>query len=260
MPITHAPSRQQSGQGGMQPTRERGQTTFGGVERSMSPFSLFRRMMEDMDRVFGGPVMGGAGLGPIDDLTQAIAGPTSLSWSPPVEVLQRDGNLVVRADLPGLDPEDVRVEVDDEAITIAGERRARQEEKREGYFVSERSYGSFVRQIPLPRGVDRNNVEATFENGVLEVTLKLPAASSQSIPIRGASARAGTLGQGASNQPRAGGTQQPSGQQASAQQPYAQQTSAQQSPWQQTSSQPQTSGQQTSSQPQSVQNGPAMPR
>jgi len=80
----------------------------------------------------------------------------------------------VRADLPGLTKDDVKVELTDEALTISGERKAEKEEKREGFFRSERSYGIFYRQIPLPQGVDADKATATFTNGVLEVTIQVP--------------------------------------------------------------------------------------
>jgi len=86
---------------------------------------------------------------------------------------------VIRADLPGLSKDDVNVEMNDDAITISGERRNENEEQREGYYRSERSYGSFYRQIPLPEGVNPKDAQATFRDGVLEITLKAPQLKSQ---------------------------------------------------------------------------------
>jgi HSP20 family protein len=117
--------------------------------------------MDDIDQVFGGR----------GDESRALAGN---AWAPQVEVFEKNGNFVVRADLPGLDRKDIKVNVDDGALTIEGERRTEHEEKREGFFHSERSYGSFTRRIPLPRGVDASACDARFENGVLEITLKMP--------------------------------------------------------------------------------------
>jgi HSP20 family protein len=96
-------------------------------------------------------------------------------WSPQVEMFEREGQLVVRADLPGMTKDDVNVEITDEAIILQGERRDEREENREGYYHSERSYGSFYRQIPLPEGVNAEDANATFRNGVLEVTMQAPA-------------------------------------------------------------------------------------
>jgi HSP20 family protein len=131
-----------------------------------SPFSFMRRFGEDMDRLFedfGFP----RGLMP-RGFTQMA------EWSPQVEVTERDGQLVVRADLPGLSKDDVEVELRDETIIIRGQRKQEREEKREGYYRSERSYGSFYRQIPLPKGSDTEKATANFNNGVLEITMSAP--------------------------------------------------------------------------------------
>ena len=149
-----------------------------------SPFSLMRRMMEDMDRVFEdfglgrsfgfgrglSPLWGGAGQGLWSDATD---GGTTL-WSPAIEVFEQGNNLVVRADLPGLSKDDVNVDVTDDAITIEGERRSESEDRGEGFYRSERSYGRFFRSIPLPEGTDANKADATFKDGVLEITLPAP--------------------------------------------------------------------------------------
>jgi len=89
-------------------------------------------------------------------------------------VLRNDGQLMVRADLPGLKKEDVKVELTNDMLTISGERKEENEEKREGFYRSERSYGSFCRQIPLPDGVKTETANATFSNGVLEITMPAP--------------------------------------------------------------------------------------
>jgi HSP20 family protein len=152
--------------------------------QSSSPFSLMRRMAEDMDRLFDTFTQGRSfqptlrsafdedlwgGGGGLSSGTQTI-------WSPQVEVIQRGDKLVVRADLPGLRKEDVDVEVENDVLTITGERKHEQEENREGYFRSERSYGRFYRALPLPEGVDSTQVEASFNDGVLEVSIPAPRA------------------------------------------------------------------------------------
>jgi HSP20 family protein len=95
-------------------------------------------------------------------------------WYPQVEVRERDGKLVVSADLPGARKEDVHVEIRDKALVLEGERRQESEENREGYYRSERSYGRFFRTIPLPDGVNPEQAEASFKDGVLEISLPLP--------------------------------------------------------------------------------------
>ena len=105
---------------------------------------------------------------------------------PQIEVLQANGQFMVRADLPGLTKEDVKVEITDEFLTISGERKEETEEKREGFYRSERSYGSFYRQIPLPEGAKTENAAATFANGVLEITIPAPkiAAPTRKLEIK----------------------------------------------------------------------------
>jgi HSP20 family molecular chaperone IbpA len=93
-------------------------------------------------------------------------------WFPQIEVFQRGDDFVVRADLPGMERENVTVEVTDDALTIHGERRSEREESDRGVYRSERSYGSFHRRIGLPDGVDAETAKAQFKNGVLEVTMR----------------------------------------------------------------------------------------
>jgi HSP20 family protein len=93
-----------------------------------------------------------------------------------MDVLQKDGDLVVRAELPGVKPEDVDITVQDRVLTISGERKAEQETERGGYFVRERRHGTFRRSMTLPEGMDEEGIRARFEDGVLEVTLQGAAA------------------------------------------------------------------------------------
>lgn len=91
-----------------------------------------------------------------------------------MEAFERDGQLVVRADLPGMSKDDVDVEITDDALVIRGERRQEHEEHRDGYSVCEVSHGSFYRRIPLPEGADTQNATATFRDGVLEIKMQVP--------------------------------------------------------------------------------------
>lgn len=95
-------------------------------------------------------------------------------WSPQIEVVERDNQFVVRADLPGMKKEDVKIEITDDALTLKGERKNEEKEEREGYYRSERSYGSFYRQIPLPKGAKTEEANAVFKNGVLEIAMACP--------------------------------------------------------------------------------------
>lgn len=137
---------------------------------SMSPFELMRRFTEDMDRFFQAPARGGE----------------EMAWSPSVEVREKDNQLIVCADLPGLKQEDVKIEVNEDGLVIQGERKREHEEKQEGFYRSERSYGRFYRLIPLPEDANVEQAKAQFNNGVLEVTIPVPESQRRrrEIPIQ----------------------------------------------------------------------------
>jgi len=163
-------------------------STASGYGASGSPFSLMRRMAEDMDRLFEdfGFGLPGFALSPVlsSGATPRRGGSASgfarTGWMPPIETFRRGDKLVVRADLPGLRKEDVSVEIDDGVLTIAGERSEEDTEDREGYYHSERSYGQFQRSLVLPEGVTGDSCDATFKDGVLEVTIPVPKQAERS--------------------------------------------------------------------------------
>jgi HSP20 family protein len=144
-----------------------------------NPFGMMRSMVEQMDRLFED--FTGTGLGRSRSMATPPAlqgtgggyGTTSL-WYPQIEVSERGDNLVVCADLPGLKREDVQLEVHDDHLVLQGERRNESSQNQGGLYRTERSYGSFYRTIPLPDGVDPDQVRATFKDGVLEVTVPVP--------------------------------------------------------------------------------------
>ena len=142
----------------------------------MNPFSLMRRMTEEMDRIFGES----------GQERTAVAD----AWAPAVEVSERDGKYVVRAELPGLKPEDVKIEVENDALVLQGERKIEREEDRGGVHRAEIRYGRFYRTIPLPEGANVERAQAKFDNGVLEVTIPVPEEKAQrkQIPIQSSSA------------------------------------------------------------------------
>ena len=139
-----------------------------------NPFQMMRRFTKDMERLF-------------EDF-QGFSFPNffkpefapfrmefdKVEWLPQIEVFHNNGQFVVRADLPGLTKDDVEVEVTNDLLTLSGERKEEKEEKREGFYRSERNYGSFYRRIPLPEGAKTENAAATFRNGVLEITMPVP--------------------------------------------------------------------------------------
>jgi HSP20 family protein len=96
-------------------------------------------------------------------------------WRPPMDLVETEDHFVLRADLPGVDENDVKVELEDSVLTISGERRHEQEVKQGGYYRIERASGNFARQLTLPDGVDADAVEASFDKGVLEVRIPKPA-------------------------------------------------------------------------------------
>jgi HSP20 family protein len=142
-----------------------------------SPFQMLERLSDEMDRIFEDFGMGrglatrrGRGwLSPVRASTEEWE-----TWAPQIDMFHRNNELVVRADLPGLNKDDVKVDVTEDSITIQGERKREQEEEREGVYRSERAYGSFYRVIPLPEGTIADQAKATFKDGVLEVTMPAP--------------------------------------------------------------------------------------
>jgi len=144
--------------------------TFGPIY-STHPLSLMRRMSEDMDRLFQEFGFGRTGLG----LSPFAASSAATDrWSPQVETFRRGDQYVVRADLPGMNKDDVNVEIQGDMLSISGERCDEHEDNDDGYYRTERSYGQFYRSIPLPDGVNTEQCDASFKDGVLEITFKAP--------------------------------------------------------------------------------------
>jgi HSP20 family protein len=138
---------------------------------TVNPFQMMRRFSKNMERLFED--FGGFNFPTFfkTDFAPFRSEFDNVEWVPQIEVLQNNGQIIVRADLPGLTKDDVKVELTDDVLTISGERKEEKEEKREGFYRSERSYGSFYRKIPLPEGAKTEKAAATFHNGVLEITM-----------------------------------------------------------------------------------------
>ena len=96
------------------------------------------------------------------------------AWTPAIDVVRDNGNIVVRADIPGIKPEEVKIEVEDDILTVSGEHRESKVEKDKRYVRRERRYGSFSRSMTLPKGVTAKDIKARTHNGVIEVTIPLP--------------------------------------------------------------------------------------
>jgi HSP20 family protein len=124
------------------------------------PFGEALRLQRDMDRVFarlGAPERTGAGAG------------ESVAWMPRIDVKRTGDDIVVRAELPGIKPEDVDIELTDNVLTIRGERKLEEEKENEGWLVRESTYGSFERALSIPEGVDPASITASYTDGMLEV-------------------------------------------------------------------------------------------
>jgi HSP20 family protein len=126
-------------------------------------FPMFRRFGREIDFLFDR-----------FGLERKLFEPAETVWTPDVEMFRRDNAIVLRADVPGMTKNDLTVEVRDGHVVLRGERKHEKEEKKEGYYRAERTYGAFYRTLPLPDGVNVDEAKATMKDGVLEVTI--PAA------------------------------------------------------------------------------------
>lgn len=132
------------------------------------PFSDFAELRHRLDQAFR-------------DLSDGV----QHGWTPSVDLVKKEGALVLRADIPGIKPDDVKIEVEGDVLTVSGEHREEKEEKKEHYMRRERRYGSFSRSMVLPKGVKADDIEANCEDGVLEVTIPIPeAGEKQKIEVK----------------------------------------------------------------------------
>jgi len=123
-------------------------------------------IQQEINRLFGSFFDG-----PVSATTN---GGLARRWIPPVDLVEQDDEFVLRADLPGVGQDDVKVELDENVLTVSGERHSEQKERKEGYYRFERASGSFSRSLTLPEGVDPEAIKANFDNGVLEVRIPKP--------------------------------------------------------------------------------------
>jgi HSP20 family protein len=101
-------------------------------------------------------------------------GGTLRRWMPAMDLVESGDHFVLRADLPGMSEEDVKIELEDGTLTVSGERKAEHQENEEGYYRVERAFGSFSRSLTLPKGVNADAVSASFDRGVLEIRIPKP--------------------------------------------------------------------------------------
>jgi HSP20 family protein len=146
-------------------------TTVARRGAARDPFALLREMTSQVERIFE------EGNWPTFRWPAAFTAPITndIAFKPAIDIFENDGRLITKIDLPGMKKEDVKVEVADGYLAISGERKSELEEKKDAFYRCEREYGSFYRAVPLPDGVKLEDVKATFNEGVLEVSVPLPA-------------------------------------------------------------------------------------
>ena len=128
------------------------------------PFFALTSLQDRVNQLFSQAFGGFEGLG----LEQPL---TSANFLPPVDIFEDEHNITLQAEIPGVKEEDLNVTLENNVLTITGERKFKEEEKKDNFHRIERRYGKFTRSFTLPASVDPQNVNATFENGVLNMTL-----------------------------------------------------------------------------------------
>jgi HSP20 family protein len=149
--------------------------------RTRDPFDVLDILPREMVRMFGNawPLLP-------PPIAHSLLSPPA-AWTPRMDVYEKDGNLVVNAELPGVKSEDIQVTVQGKALIVAGERKTESEVKEEDNHRAERAYGRFYRYLPFDFEPDADKVQATFKDGALEVRIPKPTgqvSSGKSIPIQ----------------------------------------------------------------------------
>jgi HSP20 family protein len=144
-------------------------------DRELSPLREFERMRRDMDRLWDSFFEGGL----------RKRGEEVGEWFPALDVSETKNDIVVKTEVPGLDPKDIDISLSEGVLTIKGEKKQEKEEKEENYHLIERSYGTFTRTVRLPREVQSEKISASYKNGILRVTLpKSEEAKKKEIKIK----------------------------------------------------------------------------
>jgi HSP20 family protein len=128
------------------------------------PWGLLRRFHDDVNQLYGESRVG---LGVEGDRSSIVTS----NWTPAVDIKEQDQQFVLKADIPGVDPKDIDITMEDGVLTIKGERKHESEEGANGYKRVERSYGTFYRRFSLPDTADADRVTAKGKHGVLEVVI-----------------------------------------------------------------------------------------
>jgi HSP20 family protein len=174
------PTTRETGRGGTSVTRRQTTTpTFFSVPPGAlasaflaDPFAFMNRMSDEMNQWV--TTFAPENASSTSALSRGTSRGLNTMWMPQIETLQRDNTLVIRADVPGVKKEDLDVHVENGSLIVSGERTQEKEDNRTDMYRSERSYGSFYREIPLPDTVKEDQISAQCRDGVLEVTVPLP--------------------------------------------------------------------------------------
>jgi HSP20 family protein len=129
------------------------------------PLREFSTLQNEMNRLFNTV---------FDAPSPGNGGTTMRRWMPAMDLVESADHFVLRADLPGLSEDDVKIEFDDGTLTVSGERKAEHESNKDGVYRVERAFGSFSRSLTLPQGIDPEAVTASFDRGVLEISIPKP--------------------------------------------------------------------------------------
>jgi HSP20 family protein len=133
--------------------------------------------------------------------TPTVASAPARRFAPATDLIESDTHYILRADLPGLSEDDVNIELDDNVLSVSGERRSEHAGRGHGYYRIERSYGSFRRSLRLPEGVDAKAIKATFDKGVLEISVPKPEqATPHKVQITVGAAESPTIAGGRSSE------------------------------------------------------------
>jgi HSP20 family protein len=144
--------------------------------KARAPFGFFENMLSEVENLWQKPLFRPMVRRFDEDLT----------WVPTFDVYEKDGNLMVKADLPGLKKEDIRITLEDGALVLQGERKEEKKVEKEDYYLAECNYGSFYRRLPLKFEADFNKITAQFTDGVLEIQIPIPVKElpkPQEIPV-----------------------------------------------------------------------------
>ena len=138
-------------------------------DSTVSPFPTVSRLFEDFLNTYP---------------FRTVAPERGDTWKPAVDILEKDGNLVIRADMPGISEKDIDLKLEGNVLTLKGERKPEPGEDRNSYYLAESFYGTFTRSFTLPQTVDAEKIKADYKNGILTVTIpQKPEVKPKTIPV-----------------------------------------------------------------------------